>query len=127
MSTGAAGRGPERPRSGRDGQAPLQRLCAGDRQRSGPGLQAWLVRRRKIPQEPRCPPPLASASIRLRSSGLEHDEARLNRHCERSEAIQKPLKVWIASSLTLLAMTDTELINLKSSRSQLAFTDNELA
>jgi len=30
----------------------------------------------------------------------------LNRHCERSEAIQKPLEEgWIASSLSLLAMT----------------------
>jgi hypothetical protein len=30
----------------------------------------------------------------------------LNRHCERSEAIQKPLEeAWIASSLSLLART----------------------
>jgi hypothetical protein len=29
----------------------------------------------------------------------------LNRHCERSEAIQQRQKNWIASSLWLLAMT----------------------
>jgi hypothetical protein len=37
---------------------------------------------------------------------LKHDEIRLNRHCERSEAIHLAARTeWIASSLSLLAMT----------------------
>jgi len=40
---------------------------------------------------------------------LEHDEMRLNRHCEWSEAIHRAAFIeWIASSLSLLAI-DGEL------------------
>jgi hypothetical protein len=39
----------------------------------------------------------------LRANGLR--ECAPDRHCERSEAIQSRKKEWIASSLTLLAMT----------------------
>jgi hypothetical protein len=35
--------------------------------------------------------------------------SEISRHCERSEAIQKDDKSWIASSLALLAMTKDHL------------------
>jgi hypothetical protein len=36
---------------------------------------------------------------------------RLNRHCERSEAIHRAARIeWIASSLSLLAMTSRPVI-----------------
>jgi hypothetical protein len=36
---------------------------------------------------------------------------RLNRHCERSEAIHRAARIeWIASSLSLLAMTTKSVI-----------------
>ena len=39
-------------------------------------------------------------------SELMRDDLRLNRHCERSEAIHRAVWTeWIASSLSLLAMT----------------------
>jgi hypothetical protein len=49
-----------------------------------------------------------------RRAGLKRDDLKSNRHCERSEAIQKPLEiVWIASSLSLLAMTAKAVIEPK--------------
>jgi hypothetical protein len=42
---------------------------------------------------------------------LEHDRIRLNRHCERSEAIHRAARTeWITSSLSLLAMTTKSVI-----------------
>jgi hypothetical protein len=44
---------------------------------------------------------------------IERDEMRLSRHCERSETIHRAARAeWIASSLTLLAMTAKPVIEL---------------
>jgi hypothetical protein len=45
------------------------------------------------------------------SYALKHDEIKLNRHCERSEAIHRAARTeWIASSLSLLATTTKSVI-----------------
>jgi hypothetical protein len=52
-----------------------------------------------------------SAEQAFSGSALESDEMRLNRHCERSEAIHRATRIeWIASSLSLLAMTTKSVI-----------------
>ena len=50
--------------------------------------------------------PHVAALMQATTVALKPDEMRLNRHCERSEAIHCATSTeWLASSLSLLAMT----------------------
>jgi hypothetical protein len=62
------------------------------------------------PSSPPFAPILFESSVRD-PVRLTRDELRLNRHCERSEAIHRAAWIeWIASELTLLAMTTKSVI-----------------